>query len=444
MRLDLMNKIQCLFGKEPATDDKYMQTAWEDVERYQDTRHLNLTAVIANKLANYALCGSSISITGMDGKPNARSTMLNEIAQKAWRNAKQNIAVGLGCGAIASLPYSVSGFTKRKIYIDTVAKDRLVITGTQGDEIVSCSVLSDARIINGSSYERWTDYSVQNDVYVIKQKAMLDGEAAPLSVLKEWENIQPEIAIGGVEQLPLGIFYCPTSNRRPKSLDGVPITYGCDQTLSRIDQCLADIDEEFKLKKPRLIVSRTFLDKEKKLNSSLFTPANPADKMDGGGFFEIFDPAIRDSAYFNKLTHLMGQLEKEIGASKGVLTELPTNGGTATEMRHAMFDTFSLCDDIHNNVKRYFDSLIYGCNVLMNYYDLSPVGDYKIDYDWSYALLADSEATWRMLTDAVSNGVERKAELRRFHHPEETMEEAQAVIDSIRKGEMAVSDGTGA
>ena len=36
-----------------------------------------------------------------------RTQLLDDIMQEQWKNIKQNISIGNGCGMIASLPYSV-------------------------------------------------------------------------------------------------------------------------------------------------------------------------------------------------------------------------------------------------------------------------------------------------------------------------------------------------
>ena len=90
-----------------------------------------------------------------------------------------------------------------------------------------------------------------------------------------------------------------------------------------------------------------------------------------------------------------------------------------------MFNTFALCDSIHTQFEAYFDNLIYGINVLCNYYGLTPPGKYEIVYDWSYALLEDTSETFRQISECIAQGAAEPAELRQFAFPNETLEESK-------------------
>ena len=59
-------------------------------------------------------------------------------------------------------------------------------------------------------------------------------------------------------------------------------------------------------------------------------------------------------------------------------------------------------------------------------------GEYELSTDWSYSLLEDSQQEFSQLMQGESRGVIKKAELRQFLKPGETLEEAQKVIDEIK------------
>lgn len=430
--------IYRLFRREPKFDN--IPGARRDVEQYQDTTQENMTAIIANALSVLAFADSSVSVTALDGREqNRRSAYLDEVAQRQWKNVKQNIAAGLGTGMIASIPYSVSRNGTRGIYVDTVMKDRFFITGLNGTDVTSCTVLADIRRVDEQTYLRWTDYQIENGVYIIRQKATRNGAEVPLESVEEWGGIAPEIRIGNVERLPIGIFRCPASNRRPKTMEGVPITYGCKATMDKIAACFLEIEKEYGNKSVKIFADRNLFDKGMKL-TDLYVKLKGDAKLGSGGGIDVFDPAFRDTSLYNHLDRLFAQLEHEVGTSRGILTDLTTQGATATEIRRSMFQTFALCTDIQTEFAGYFDDLMYGVNVLCNFYGTTPPGEYKINYDWSYSLLEDSAETNRQLAEGLSRGVIRKAEYRQFLKPEETLGEAQAVIDEIKKQEPNLND----
>lgn len=422
------NIIKKLYDKYVLQSDKELNQNSEDVKNYENTEKENITAIVANTLAILAMSDKNISISG----GSKRAKLLDEILQKELKNSKKIVGDGLGTGLIVSIPYSVDNGLGRKIYIDTVEKNSFFVTGIQGDDITDCTVISDYKHYKNSKYIRWTDYSIKDNTYIIRQRATRDGSEIPLTDTLWWGEIEEEIRIANVTQLPIGIFKCPTSNRRPKNINGVPITYGCEATLEKIAKTLSEIEDEFELKRTFVGASRDLFDKDSRLPKNGLFRLFDTD-VSNEDMFTIFSPEIRESAYFTKLQNQFSILEKQIGCSRGVLTDMMTMGATATEVRKGMYNTFSICDDIHTAYMAYLDSLLYGINVLCNFYNLTPSGEYKIKYDWSYSLLEDTENTFHQLTEGHAMGAIATYEIRQFIKPDETEEEAKAKIKEISK-----------
>ena len=103
-------------------------------------------------------------------------------------------------------------------------------------------------------------------------------------------------------------------------------------------------------------------------------------------------------------------------------------------------DTFDIVDDIRDSLEEGLKDFLYTCDVLANYYNLSPHGEYELSTDWSYSMLEDSQQEYNQLLQGESRGVIRKAELRQYLKPNETLEEAQAVIDEIKKESPSTKD----
>ncbi len=435
---DIRQIIWRLFRKPLTATDNEIDRNKKNMSSYQNTDDLNPTAIFANALSVLAFGDSSVNVTDKNGGSTRRTELLDEIAQKHWKTIKQNIAVGNGCGMIVAIPYSVNNGLGRRIYIDVISKDRMFVTGVQGDEITSITVLADHRQIGFKDYYRWTDYAVNNSVYTITQRVTKDQSPVSMDAVPDWANIDEVILISGVDRLPIGIYKCPTSNRRPSTIDGVPITYGCQKTIQRIKDTLEQIDKEYFEKQSKIFADGTMFKPDNKISDSVFKVINTS-KMGGAPFFEIFSPEFRDTALFHRLEKNFAMLEREVGTSKGVVTDMATNGATATEIKRATYPTFALCDDIHTNAKAYFDGLMYGVNVLCNYYGLFPDSEYKINYDWSYAMLEDSEATYKQLAEGKSQGVISGVELRQYIKPDETIDEAKAAVEEIRKNSPTMS-----
>lgn len=412
--------IQLLYNKIVLANDDQIAKTEADAEAYRQAMSENVVAMVANALSTYTLSDSTISIIG----DNARAEILREVSDRHFASLKGVLADALGVGLVVSLPHTHVVGNRQKLCIDTVGKDRVFLTEVAGDDVISCTIAADVRVINSRTYIRLADYTLDKDAYIIRSRAVLDGSPAPLDIQPDWADIQPEIRISGVDRLPIAFLKCPISNRVPDNREAVPITFGCEKTIGKIAETLSQIETEFKSKETRIFASEQLFDSKNKLANVYKTFGDKTD------FFEAFSPDIRSSAFFEKLTHHFAMLEREIGCSAGVLTELATSSATATEIRAKMYKTFALCTDIQKSVERYYTDLMYACDVMANVYNLSPSGDYDIKYDWSYGLLEDPTMTYQQIKEGVSDGVISKAEYRRFI-TDETLAEAEEAIAKI-------------
>ena len=162
---------------------------------------------------------------------------------------------------------------------------------------------------------------------------------------------------------------------------------------------------------------------------------------EGEDKFQVYDPAFR--SYTERLQELYKRLEDEIGTSRGIISDVQTSNATATEIKRAMYDTFNIVDDMRSNVEKGLEDFFYASNVLANAYNLSPMGDYELSFDWSYSLLEDTQTEWNQLTLAESKGIVSKVEVRQWLKPDETLEESQKAIDEIKEENPTVDDVLG-
>lgn len=445
----IKNLIWRWFGKKILESFGQIERSENDCQKYADISEENVTALLANIVSNIAVSDAQVYVTASGGGTTRFSDILSDISEKEWNELSNTVACALGCGAVISIPYSVDNGLGRKIYIDTVTKDRFFVTGKQGDDITQCVVLADEFVRDNKRYKRFTDYSINNGVYIIRNRAVCNDSPVSLANVEEWANIPEQIAIGGVKQLPVAILKCPQNPRMPKAPSGVPITFGCDATLGKIAKTLNDIEREFDKKKTKVFADRSLLNIRKDKNgeiddkqtlrefekNDLYVKFGNNDKFS----MEVFDPAIRDSAYFNKLERHFAMLEKECGLSEGVLTKLASANATATEIRRVMFNTFSFCDRIDGNVTKWFKDLMYACSVLINYYGMAPYSDYEMKFSYSYALIEDSTETFSQKMQAESIGAEDTVEIRQFIHPEETREESQEAVERIKASRQTIN-----
>lgn len=418
---NIIGWIKRLFGIDKSvTSDNQQSQNQSYAEEYADISKINFNAVFSNKLATSAVSDSTVEISA----DNKRAELLNECLNDVWRKIKKITSAMLGVGGCVLVPYVSGG----KILFNVVTQNRLIINSREGEKITNATILADSVNIGNTVYYRFANYRIENNVlYITNKTTNATGGAAEV---EQWKDI-PDVAISNVDRVLFAFLKSPVDNRKSADDYGVPITYGCKEIVDDIRKCLEQIRDEYNLKGVRLQVDERTLDKDPKtgktiLKNKLFMKGH----SDTGDLFNIFDPAIRDSSFYTRLNNLFELFEKQVGTSRGILTAPETHGATATEIKAAVADTFAMVTDIRKAIQSGLDDYVYACDVLANYYNLTPSGKYEVKYDWSYAMIESTTETWQQMKDLQSIGGLRKAELRAWQTGE-SIEDAQKAVDEI-------------
>jgi A118 family predicted phage portal protein len=421
--------LRRLFGIDPIVTQAEANELEEQAREYRRLDSYNVTAIFAEKMATLTVTESGVEVVG----DSQRAQLINDVIRAIWTKKRKWASTAYGTGGVLLIPYVIGG----RIYVDTVPQSCMLINRVNGNDLRAVSILADTTLQNENRYFRWTDYSLEdNGLLTIRQRATDEtGSEVPLHMLAEWEMIMEEMTITGVEHLLFAYIKCPKDNRKSKDLYGVPITYGCDAKIREIVECQEDIRREYKLKKPIVGMDSTMFEVKNGRRSlpvtGLFMPVTPRGLDSSGKLWEVYDPAIRDSAYYNRLQHLYEELEKQVGVSRGVLTEPASYGATATEIKAANYDTYSIIADMRTGIEEGLERLAYAVDVLANVYGMGAMGDYAVSFDWSYNLIESSQESFNQLISATSVGAADAAEVRQFIFDDETLEEAEKRCDEI-------------
>ena len=416
-------KILSLFGKKQNNDDTIAEANEKFTMDYENTNGINFTAIFSNKLANYVVNDSNIDLKGDD----KRTELLKKPIKKLKKKLKKIVSRMLGTGGILIVPY----IANNKIYFDIVSQNRLSINKKIGDDIIDCTIMAEHIVKNKNHYYRWADYTLNNNTLYIRYRATIDGELISMTSVSEWASIQ-DMIIPNVDRMPFMFLKSPIDNRHESDDYGVPITYGCQKEIRDIKDTLKQILREFDLKEAFVGADVSMFKGDGALPlNGLYRKINAGED----DFWEVFDPAYRDTPLFNKLMQQCALLEKQIGTSKGILTDPLSTYQNTDETRRGLYDTFSIVHDIRDNISEGLEDFLYACDVLANYYNLTPMGKYEIIEDWDYTFIEDSASQWNQLVQGHSKGAIKTVELRQFIKPNETLEEAQKVIDEISESE---------
>lgn len=425
--MNLWQIILRLFGvKQAASTDEKAERNARYARAYEDTSDINFTTIFASKLTTLAVSEASADVTG----DNARSEFLNQCLCQLWDKLKRISMKMLGTGGCVIIPY----VQNRMLQFDIISQDFMRINKKQGELITSATILADTVTENSKRYYRWINYNIENGTLYITNKVTNDsGNPAEVT---QWAGIE-DYSITGIDRVLFAFVKCPTDNRHTHDYYGVPVTFGCDSIIKDIKTCIGQIQDEFKLKEVKVFADERMFKKdpktgEQQMPSKLYIASHG---KENGSPIDVFSPEIRDSSYYERLTNLYELLEKSVGTSKGILTAPETRGATATEIKAGIYDTYAMVSDIRKELEKGIKEYIYCCDALANCFNLAPMGDYEITFDWSYSMIESSSETWAQLKDAQSMGVVGKAEVRQWLRPNETVEEAQKNVEEIQKNE---------
>lgn len=421
--------IKHLFGKRPALPDVDRRNA-DFAMSYADIRRVNFGAIFAHRLANKAVADSAVTVD----TSTARGEWVDGAVQAVWSKIKIITEQALGTGGKIVVPRIKNGRPR----FDIVDQSRMMISEMDGDEPVSVTLMADFARVNDRNYIRFVDYTLASDgTHTITNRVTTDaGGTASLTDVPQWADISEEIVIHNCEHLLLGYLKSPIDNREDKGLYGVPVTYGSEPIVSDLYDCMDDFAREFRLKRSFVGADEMLFGKDSKLPADgLFKTFQGGGALDSEAFWQVYDPAIRDSSYKNRYDMLCAQLEQSVGTSRGILTEpTATAAATATEIKAAQYDTFCLVDDIRTAIEGFMNQLAYAYDVLAEAFGATPAGargSFELTFDWDLSAQESTSETFGQLSELESRNLITGARLVSWVTGD-SIDDAQAEIDEAR------------
>jgi len=420
---NILNWFKKLFGVVPRKSDFVQAEQVRYGEEYKSTSApLNITAITALKLANIICSFALMSVRSLnDGIETPRIKYLNDTLKRILNNIDLIVMRALGIGGVILKPYIYNS----QIYIDIIPQGNYFIVEKVGEVVKKSMFVADyIRIDNMFQHDEFIrlEFHTLDDtgLYTIEHKALKNGVEIPVTSVPEWSNISPvPVTITNVDKMLYCFIKCPVDNRKTElnSVDniyGVPVTFGQEINIENLNKIINEIPGEFLNKRAFVGADDILFDTKNKLpDSGLYKLFRAGGGVDKNPFWEVFSPEIRQTSYFEGIDKFLGLIEKSIGLSKGILTDLLTAQATATEIKRSSFDTEAFVNRVQKNIEIEFNKLIYSFDVLANRYNLSPLSSvvYQVDFVWSN-WSEDSNTRWNQLVQGQAAGAVNVYELR--------------------------------
>ena len=384
------------------------------LNRDDGIRTINFAKAICSETARLATLAIGITVDG-----SARAEWLQNQIDALYYQLRHWVEYGCAYGTVFLKPNgsTVDIFTPADVLITDA--DNQGIRGI----IFKDSYSQNGRYYTRLEYHRFSD-SVQDGVsvtpYYISNRAYVSDSAdqigKPIELIKtKWADLMadsPPILKANGEPLdgPLyGVLKTPQANNIDiDSPLGLPVYAEAIEELRDLDIAYSrNAGEIFDSQKIILADDRLMLDSGAKIN----TPKRQANlphyvkNVFGNGpddFYQEINPQLNTDTRIAGINALLSQIGYKAGFANGYFVFNETSGiQTATGVEANQQRTIQYIKDVRDKLENALDELIYALSIMADLYDLAPVGEYEVTYDFgdiTYNREEDRARWWQYVT----------------------------------------------
>lgn len=318
------------------------------------------------------------------------------------------------------------------IYHSYLTQDRVRIIEKDGEKITKAYGVIDWYIDeNNKIYLLLRRHEVDKNGGLTISYSVVDENDRPAS-LTQWDYLKDKTTrFENANHIGFGWYHSPQNDRGTSPIYGVPLNFGCVEIEAKIFEDFRQIQEEFKNGKSVIFTDpRNLLPDEQKKGYKIADNVIPIQQRAGqtGGYIDIFNPNLRYSEYYSKLVADFALYEKQVGTSKGILTDNETmNTATATAVKRSNADTIALIDKIHTAIDNGNKMTLEADAIFLNIRrDL-----WEYESDW-FDPFEDASEQWKELLEAHNAGAISTKRLTKWIYPSMTEEEAEQEIAEVK------------
>ena len=422
-----MNLFQSIIVKIAERFGLQLQIKLDTTDDYSmvpdDVGDISLTPVVSRKLATLSLQDSDITIEG----ESARARFMQDFLDY-YLGDRMDVAaeVALGTGDCIVKPYTDG----TRLGVDIIKNSDFVVCESIGNDILSCIMkVGEFKENQGPTYERLEIQMVRQsetvdgkpvDVLIIRNLAFRNGNEIPLTEVPAWAGIRAEEIIPNVHKPLFGRYKSPAVNRADvNGVGGVKITCGLDGVMSQAVEAYNRFNREYASGEKMVFLDKSLLDRDEKGNvrfpegkQKMFMLMKSIGDKGANGLIQEHTPDIRSADLEKGLEVNFRMMELLMGVSPGILTRPATAYATATEMRAALNDTYALITRFRRQLEKGTNDLLTAVDAIASRNELSPIGPWSVQYDWSSAYIEQMNEHFTQLTMAEGIGAVDKAEVR--------------------------------
>ena len=349
---------------------------------------INFAKAICSETARLATMAIGIKVDG-----GSRAEWIQKQIDAMYFQLRHWVEYGCAYGTIILKP---NGNT-----VDIYTKGNFEITHQTGS-MIDGAVFQDTEQIGKKYYTRLEYHRFEDGKYVITNRCYVgtspNSTSEPISIEKTpWKGLEEEVSIENVEGPLFGVFRTPGANNvDPSSPYALPIFSDAIEELKDLDIAysrnakeIADSKRTILLDSDRLLptggkvnVSQSYFDhRRESMGLPDFVKAVEGNGMEP--FYKEINPTLQTGTRISGINILLSQIGYKIGFSNGYFVFNEQSGiQTATGVEAEQQRTVQFVKDVRDKLESCMTGLIYALNVFADLYDLAPVGEYEVTYDF--------------------------------------------------------------
>lgn len=411
---------------------------------------------------------NAVSKTIQESKPignPARAEYLESQYKKLKRQLRKQIEYGIAKGGLVIKPYVIVNKPNNSdgINSDIAPTTEIEFDFIQADAFYPLAFNSAGRITEAAFvqskveknvvYRRLEYHKWENNVVTVINKAYkstnitnsteLDnidlGQEISLKEVSEWKDLDEKAVVKNVTKPLFAYFRMPEANiidtASPLGVSGfsraVNLIRDADLQYSRLlweyeaGEIAIDIDRDALMEYGDSNGNRHT--RQNRLQQRLFRKVDLGASSDT---YQPFTPQLRDLNYTDGLNTILMRIEDVCGISRGSLSDSADIARTATELKILKQRSYQTNAEIQKAIEEAVRDAIYVMNVYATLYQITPEGDYDVNFEWDDSIIVDINEEINKRLTLMQNGLASKLENRMWYFGE-TEQQAKVALMKI-------------
>lgn len=395
----------------------------------------------------------------------SRAEYLESQYKKLKKQLRKQIEYGIAKGGLIIKPYTVINTANNSdgveadleptidIEFDFIQADAFYPLAFNSSGAITEAAFIQSKVEKNVIYRRLEYHKWENNIVTVVNKAYKStdisnsssidsgdlGEEVPLSSVPEWKNLDEKATIKNVTKPLFAYFKMPEANTIDTSSPlGVSGFSRAVNLIRDADMQYSRLLWEYEGGELAIDIDRDALNTDVDSNGNSHTRPNILQErlyrrvdLGDSDTYQPFAPSLRDNNYIEGLNTILMRIEDVCGISRGTLSDSADVARTATELKILKQRSYQTNADIQRAIEDALRDVIYVMNVYATLYEITPEGEYEVNFEWDDSILVDVEEELNKRLTLMQNGLTSKLENRMwyFGETEKQARDALAKID---------------